>query len=217
MFYTIFSLIVVVLAIILAIWVVKFLFKRHWLLGWLRGTVGLCIAAVALVLLLVALDLFTYRQLFVNKAIATISFSQRDDQLYDALLIHHSGNRQIFELQGDQWQMDARIFQWAKTLHQWGVKPGYRLDRISGRYLSLDDENTKKRTVYALSDSPTSVDIWSWLKSASTRLPIVNARYGSATFLPMVDNGQYEIALSANGLLARPVNEPAKAAVEKWR
>ena len=218
MFYTIFSLVVVVLALIIAVWIIKFLFRDQWLLGWLRGMFGLGMAAVVVVLLLIALDLFTYRQLLVDRTIATISFTQRDEQLYDAVLVYNSGDeQQAFELSGDQWQLDARILQWSTTLQQWGLKPAYRLDRISGRYITLDDENTKRRTAYALSDSLTGVDIWLWLKSANTQLPIINAYYGSATFLPMVDGGQYSIALSSSGLLSRPLNEPAKRAVSRWR
>jgi len=217
MFYTVFSLTVILLAVVLTIWIVKFLLKDHWLLGWLRGMVGLGMSVVVIVLLLVALDLFTYRQLLADKTIATISFTQRGNQMYDGALVYHTGHQRVFELHGDQWQLDARVFQWPKILHQWGIKPGYRLDRISGRYLTLDDENTKKRTVYSLSDSLTDVDIWMWLKRMSEWLPIVDAYYGSATFVPMVDGGQYEIALSASGLLSRPLNKPAKLAVDKWR
>ena len=216
MFYDLLSLFVAVVAIIIAFWVAKFLLKGRWLVGWLHGMTGLAMLVLAILLLLVAVDIFSYRQLLANKTIASISFIQRDDQRYDALLLYNDGHQQLFEIHGDQWQIDARIFQWKKPLHQWGVKPGYRLDRISGRYLTLDDENTKKRTVYSLSDSGIGVDTWAWLRDAEEWFPFIDARYGSATFLPMVDGGQYEIALSSTGLLSRPLNEPARNAVDRW-
>ena len=217
MFYDLFSLVVAAVAVVIAIWVIKFLLKGGWLLGWLRGMTGLAMSAVAILLLLVALDIFSYRQLLANQTIASISFIQRGDQRYDAILVYNDGYQQSFEIHGDQWQIDARIFQWIKPLYQWGVKPGYRLDRISGRYLTLDDENTKKRTVYSLSNSSAGVDTWAWLRGAGEWFPFIDARYGSATFLPMVDGGQYDIALSSTGLLSRPLNEPARNAVDRWR
>lgn len=217
MFYTLLALIVVILAVILAASAAKLLLQRRWFFGWLRGMVGLALSAMTVVLLLMALDLFTYRQWLVDKTIATVSFIQRGAQVYDAVLVDHTGRRQQFELHGDQWQLDARVFRWPKMWRRWGIKPGYRLDRISGRYLTLVDENTKKRTAYALSDSLTRIDVWIWLRHVSQWLPIVDAHYGSATFVPMVDDGQYEIALSASGLLSRPLNEPAKLAVDRWR
>ena len=97
-----------------------------------------------------------------------------------------------------------------------GLETGYRLDRISGRYLSLSDEQTKKRSVYSLNESFAGVDIWQWLKRSERKL-LVDARYGNSTFLPMVDGGQYQISLSSSGLLARPLNQPAREAVSQWQ
>jgi hypothetical protein len=96
------------------------------------------------------------------------------------------------------------------------MKTGYRLERISGRYLLLDDERTKQRSIYPLSSSAIGVDIWQWLQSMNSD-SLVDARYGNSTFLPMVDGGQYQISVSSSGLLARPLNQPARDAVDQWR
>jgi hypothetical protein len=45
----------------------------------------------------------------------------------------------------------------------------------------------------------------------------VNGYYGSATYLPMAAGARYEIHMSQSGLVARPDNEPAKAATRAWR
>jgi hypothetical protein len=44
----------------------------------------------------------------------------------------------------------------------------------------------------------------------------VDALYGSATYLPMVDGALYEIKVSQSGLLARPLNQAAREAVGSW-
>ena len=39
----------------------------------------------------------------------------------------------------------------------------------------------------------------------------------SAAFLPMADEALYEVTLSNTGLLARPLNDGAKKALEHWQ
>jgi hypothetical protein len=48
-------------------------------------------------------------------------------------------------------------------------------------------------------------------------MPIIDAVYGSATYLPMADGALYEVSLSHTGLLARPLNASAEEAINTWR
>jgi len=217
MVYTLLSLLTLVLAAILGFWASVILVRSSWFLGWLRGTTGLCLIATVLVLGIAAWDIFSYRQLSAESKIATISFTKRDDQYYDATLQYTDGSERIYELYGDQWQLDARIFKWPNYLHRWGIKSGYRLDRLSGRYLSLEDEHNKPRSIHSLASSTAGIDVWAWTKEAEHWLPLLDARYGSATYLPMVDGGQYQITLSNAGLVARPLNKAAEAAISQWQ
>jgi len=45
----------------------------------------------------------------------------------------------------------------------------------------------------------------------------VDAFYGSATYMPMVDGASYAVFVSFTGLLARPNNDVALKAVSEWR
>jgi len=203
-------------AAILAYFAAKILLKNSWFLGWIRGMFGLALVLGVAVLALMAFDIYSYRQLDSEQNIATISFTTISEQEFAASFVDSTGQQQNFTLLGDQWQLDSRIIKWKGLLSRVGMKTGYRLDRISGRYLLLDDERTKERSVFALSDNVTRVDVWNWLKDMEDN-SIVDARYGNSTFLPMVDGGQYQISVSTSGLLARPLNEPAQAAVDQWR
>lgn len=214
--YLLLAIIFVLLAAVLAYFASKILLKHSWFLAWLRGMFGLALLLGVVVLALMAVDIYSYRQLAVEQNIATISFNQLDDQEYSASFVDSSGKQQNFTLLGDQWQLDSRIIKWNQLLNRLGMKTGYRLDRISGRYLLLDDERTKERSVFELSTTIAGVDVWYWLKEMDNDA-LVNARYGNSTFLPMVDGGQYQISVSASGLLARPLNEPAQIAVDQWR
>ena len=216
MVYTFSSIIAIVIALLISLWAFKVLFKSNWVMGWFRGTWGILLIASVAFLLVAAFDIISYRQLEAEESIATISFRKINKQHYMATLVTSAGKVREYPLYGDQWQLDSRIIKWPSRLVRFGAKTGYRLERLSGRYISLEDEQSKPKKLYALNTSIAGVDIWMWLNQLSHN-GFVDARYGNATFLPMVDSGQYQISLSNTGLLARPLNEPAEQAVARWQ
>jgi len=60
------------------------------------------------------------------------------------------------------------------------------------------------------------IDVWSFLQ-AHSGFPLIEATYGSATFLPMADGAAYQLSLSQTGLTAVPLNKAAQEAVKNWR
>lgn len=217
MFYGAASIISVLIGICVLIFGLHLLLRGTWFLGWVRGMVGVFFIALAIGLTFIALDLYSYQQLLVDKPIATVSFEQIDERKFVATLaMSDSGETSEYYLTGDQWQIDARVIRWKGAMRTLGGKPGYRLDRISGRYLTVADERTQERTVYSLSSQKYGLDLWA-LAREQERLPWMDAAYGSATFVPMADDAVYEVALSHTGLLAKPLNAAAEQAVNHWR
>ncbi|MFT6390001.1 MAG: hypothetical protein ACJAUP_003401 [Cellvibrionaceae bacterium] len=214
--YLIISAIFVVLTVALALWVIKLLFNKNWFLGWLRGSFGIVLICAVFIVGSIAYDIYSYKQLEEEQNIATISFIALGEQHYAANFVVTGKRQSNFELHGDQWQLDSRIIEWKGFFARIGLKNGYRLERISGRYLLLDDERLKPPSIHLVATQLKGVDVWSWLKQSKNN-SVVNARHGNSTFLPMVDGGQYQISLSESGLLARPLNQPAIEAVEQWR
>ncbi|MBV9891358.1 MAG: hypothetical protein JO090_10795, partial [Rhizobacter sp.] len=95
---------------------------------------------------------------------------------------------------------------WTSLGNMLGLQTSYRLDRISGRYRSLEQENTAPRTVYALG-TPAIVD----LVALASRLPLADffdAEYGSATYVPVEGAGELDLKVSTSGLLLRPTLTP---------
>jgi hypothetical protein len=215
--YIAITFLIAVLALLLVFWGGRVLVGGSWLLGFIRGSVGLVLLGAALLIVLVAADVYSYRNLAEEHSVGTLSFRKLEDQHFEAKFADEDGVAQTFELRGDQWQLDARLLKWKGPLARWGIQPAYRLDRVSGRYLTLQDERTLERTVHELYGSNYGVDVWESLRGISQRLPFVDAVYGSATFLPMEDGAVYEVRIAHNGLLARPLNQQATSALEEWR
>jgi hypothetical protein len=217
MIYTLISVLLAVIAAYLLFKTGKFLVKNDWFLGWFRGMIGMTLIAVAAVVGLAAWDLYSYKQIMSEQRVCSVSFKMLDEQHYIATLTDNDGQAKQYDLRGDQWQIDARIVKWNGMVARWGIKPAYRLDRISGRYFDLEKETSAARTAHAITASPAGLDIWLLLNKQANWISAVDAIYGSATYLPMKDGANFEVTLSNTGLVARPINEAAREAVSIFK
>lgn len=92
------------------------------------------------------------------------------------------GQKTSYELSGDALYVDGHIVTWHPLANVPGLHTAYRLDRVAGRYESIDDERTRPRTVHPLAnDQP--LDIFRLSRKYALLAPIVDAEYGSATFV----------------------------------
>ncbi len=176
-----------------------------------------CVASVAVagVALLLAFSYHSYGRLTSEKVISSVQFRQTANDEYEARLMITGERDRLFRLRGNEWQLDARLISWKPPATILGLDPIYRLERLSGRFSEIDRERTEPRTVHAL--SPDSyLDIWAVARQFPLLTPGVDAHYGSATYVPMSDGARYEVSLSRDALIPRPVNEAARAAVGSW-
>ena len=147
------------LALLAALVAVRILFERTWFLGWLRGTCGLAFVAVALLLVL-AWDLRSYSLLKPEQPMATLSFQAEGPQRY-RVLIQEGANERSVVLDGELWQLDARIFRWKGLAALIGLAPGYLDDALSGRFLALEQPGP----LPGLVAESAGVDLWRWLRA----------------------------------------------------
>lgn len=191
-----------------------FFVRPRWLLQWLKGTLALVLLVTGVYCLAVAVSLLEYDSLEGMETVALVSTYRQDEQLWRVTLELRGKPPQQLLVHGDQWQMDARIMRFAGPLRWLGIAPGYRLERLSGRYSTLEQERSRPRTVIGLQQERWVPDLWTLDRKYN--LPFVEAVYGNATFMPMHDGAGYEVRLSASGLLTIPMNEAAREAVLHW-
>lgn len=216
MIFTLLAIFIGLIAVYLAYKAVSLLWKNTWFVGFCRGIFGLALLAVGALVALTAYDVYSYKQVLQEQVVATINFDKIEEQHYFAVLSDKDGKEQRVELRGDQWQLDARIVKWKGYLSTLGIKPAYRLERLSGRYYDIEQETTAKRTAHALRGSLYGVDLWRLFNSNPSWAPVIDAVYGSATYLPIKDGALFEISLSNTGLVARPINDVAREAVAEF-
>lgn len=190
-----------------------FFLRPRWLLGWLKGMAVFGIILLGLYTLAIAVNVARYPSIEGMQTVATISTERKGPQLWRVTFEPRQEKAVIETLQGDQWQVDARIIRYTGPFQWVGMAPGYGLEALSGRYTSLEQERSAPRTSIALAEQP-----WPdlWRLDREFNIPFVEAVKGKAAFMPMRDGARFELRLSASGLVAVPVNEQARQAVQHW-
>lgn len=190
--------------------------RRRFLGATANLVVGMVFLAAAVAAGLMGGSFLTYQRLTHEQRAADIQFQALGDRHYRATIADPRGSKRVVELRGDEWQVDARILKWHGLATVVGFDTVYRLERVGGRYRDLQAERTAERTVHALHE-PDPVDAWEVLRRFAGWLPFVDARYGSAVYLPMADGAAYRVTVTPSGLAARPLNAPAQDAAGGWK
>ena len=168
----------------------------------------------ALALGLLASALYHYFRLEGETRVADITLRQVEPQRFSARLETPDGQHRSFELRGDEWQLDARLVRWQLPALLAGAPPLYRLERLAGRYGDAKQEMEAQRSVHDLS-ADAFPDLWTLKRQFPQWLPFVDADYGSAAYLPMLDGAHYTVTLAPRGgLIARPADAATQALLD---
>lgn len=181
-----------------------------------HGLVCLSLLAGGAVSAALILNLHTYDRLTMERDVAELEFSELGPRRYHVrLALADAHEPQYFELNGDEWQLDARIIKWHGLANVLGLDTQFRLERLSGRYRDIDAELAETRSVYALAPR-SGLDLWAIARRYDGWFPWVDAIYGSASYLPMRDQARYQVNVTQSGLVARALNTAGQTAIEHW-
>lgn len=147
-----------------------------------------------------------YGLLTAEAPVATVQARQLGPQWFALRVDFPDGTHRSADLHGDEWQLDARVIKWTPRAVALGAQPLFRVDRLSGRYRDAQQAQATLPSVIAL-DADSAVDLWQLKQRFPRWLPWIDADYGSAAFLPLVDGGAYAVTISPlGGLIARPTD-----------
>lgn len=189
-----------------------FVAHRHWrarrrFAAVVRGAWMLVFAALALLTAGLGLALRGYRLLTAEEPVATLVARKTAPQQFALRIDFPDGSHQSAALRGDEWQLDARVIKWTPRAIELGARPLYRVDRLSGRFHDATQAAAAAPSVVDLSGE-SILDLWQLKRLYPQWLPWIDADYGSAAYLPLVDGASYRVTLSATGgLIARPLDQ----------
>jgi hypothetical protein len=200
------SILPILLAFILLSYAFRAFRNKHLGGGLSRILIALLFLLVGLLAAVIGLGVQGFRTLTSEQLAATVEVQEIAEQRFQTVFTFPDGEVKTFELAGDEFSVEAKIVKWQPWANFMGLQTAYKLDRVSGRYTLLDDEQTQPRTVYSLGQTRV-LDLF----SLSQRLPalstLIDAQYGSSTFIPINDKSRYEVRVSTTGLLIREITE----------
>jgi len=157
------------------------------------------------------LDQFTSEQ-----DIGDITLTRTAPRVFQAtLVLDNNSDTREFRLAGDEWSLQVRFLKWQYPATLVGLESLFQLDQIRGRYDDPQAHRELELTAYRLTKQPGPA-LWRLVRSGQHWLPWIDAVYGSAVYMPMVDGARYRISVTTSGLIARPENEAARRAVRDW-
>jgi hypothetical protein len=172
----------------------------------LRTFLGLILLSVGALAGVVTAGLQGYRALTREEVAARLSVRPTGPQRFTVVVrVPGPGGRESsYSIVGDEITVDAHILKWKPLVNVLGLHTAYELGRVGGRYRDLGQERTGARTVYSLAEDRT-VDLFDLRQQYALFGPLVDAEYGSATFVSVTRPAELEVRVSTTGLLLREV------------
>jgi hypothetical protein len=171
-----------------------------------RLFLALLFSCVCFVIAMVTIGTQGYKSLTKEEMIAIVKVIPRGQRNFDVRLIFNNGQQQVLSLKGDQFLIDAYILKWQPWANILGLHTAYRLERASGRYLDIEQEKAATRTVFAIKNTQ-SAGIAEWRKQYKILSLLLDVENGSASFIDVDQAASYQLFVTTNGLLIRPLGE----------
>lgn len=185
--------------------------KRRRLFGSAASlTLGLLLLSIAGLSATVGVAIHGYRAFTREEVVALVTTRPTGVQTFNATFAFPDGSERTFSLAGDEFYVDAHILKWKPVANLLGLHTAYELDRVAGRYTGIEDELERPRTVFTLRrDKP--VDMFELRRRFPPLFgPLVDAEYGSATFMLAHERARFEVLVSTTGLLVRGAEEEGR-------
>lgn len=170
-----------------------------------RLALSLLFLAIGGMLSAVTLGTQGYRALTHEEVAAVVETEPLGPHHFRARIRLPDGRTESYVLAGDELYVDAHILKWNPIVNVLGLHTAYELDRVGGRYRLLADEQRAPRTVYGVAPVRT-LDLFNLRRRYALLAPLVDAEYGSATFVSVEQAQRLEVRVSTSGLLIRPIS-----------
>jgi len=105
-----------------------------------------------------------------------------------------------FELDGDQWAIEGNVLKWSDWLGLFGLRAHYKLTRVRGRFLDVEQERQNSISAFALSDE-TGDKLWRWLFRSGDAMPLVQAVYGNSVYAFPDTSKIYNLYVTTSGFM----------------
>lgn len=172
----------------------------------LKKTAKIAIFALLILTFLVLGNVYTYKRLSSETPIAQLTFTPVSHKVFDASLrLGSFCEENTYRIYGDEWRIDSQFLKWKSWATLFGLNAMYRLDRLSGRYINVEDENTKQHSAHELKTNST-IDLAKIAERYKNKFPPVDTIYGSSAYESMQPETLFTVFVTQSGILIRERN-----------
>jgi hypothetical protein len=181
--------------------------RRKWMGTAGRGGGGALLLSLSALSATLGASTHGYTALTREAVAMTVTTVPTGPRSFQAYVEFPDGRDTTVTVQGDQFLVDAHILKWRYVGNLLGLHTQYELDRLTGRYIDIEEERRLPRTVHSLkSDKP--VDLFELAQRYALLSLLVDAEYGSATYTEVRRPARFHVLVSTTGLMVREVDLP---------
>ena len=219
MIFKVFAGIFWIIAFGFTVYGIKQAISHAWIKGFLLGLFHIIVFTVALLFTFTGLVWWQFSNHSFGERVATISFAKDNEGNIKAEIYPvNDGKNWVYDIRGDQWQIDSWQLHWTSIFNGLGVSEGYQLDNLSTSFLDFNVAVNEGSKQYDLAEkkipfvniSYQNYDWINWIGFARIQ------KYPSA-FYPVAEGALFSITLSEKGVTAEALNDEAKLAIENWQ
>jgi hypothetical protein len=158
---------------------------------------------ISFIFLLLYVSLKGYKNFTYNKPIFSIECPVKEEDSFMLKFIPLDGKEEeakLYHLKGQQFVVEGHIIKWENFFVSVGMKPLYQVTRLTGRYISIEDEKTKERSVYELGKE---TKFWRFLMKYGEKIPGIDAVYGTSSFKDAEENEKFMVYITYNAFVIK--------------
>ena len=147
-----------------------------------------------------------YENFTYNKPIFSVECPIKEDDSFVLKFIPLDGEEseaRFYRIKGQQFVIEGHIIRWENFFVTVGMKPLYQVTRLTGRYISINDEKEKERSVYEIAEE---TRMWRWLMQYGEKIPGIDAVNGVSSFKDATENKKFIVHIVHNAFVIKEQN-----------
>ena len=174
-----------------------------------HASMAIAAASGAFLMWSVLAGLESYEPVLRDQPVAGLYLERTGAQGFRATLTRlPAGRVQVFELNGDQWRLDARTLDWQGPAAQLGLSRMYRLERLSTRAARPLSGPQIAASSYALA-SDGGNDLWAKGRTGAGWMRHIHGGHADGPWQPLADGALFTVRLDGRALRVEPANKAA--------
>jgi uncharacterized membrane protein len=160
-------------------------------------------ALISSIFILLYVSLKGYEHFTYNKPIFSIECPIKEDDSFVIKFIPLDGEEneaRFYRVKGQQFVIEGHIIKWENFFVTVGMKPLYQVTRLTGRYVSINDEKEKERSVYEIAEE---TRVWRWLMKYGEKIPGIDAVQGISSFKDAVEHKKFIVFITHNAFVIK--------------